>query len=376
MLNGGMGARGLLITQETLFGENRRGKDFMRSKNKSGVFSRCALLLIGVVVFGAGVGYSHPKKEPKGRCFGVRISKGNFGFIDESGEVIRSGFDAVTMFRNGRAWCRKGNQYSLIDTQCNVVSNYPVSKIDSSAELFSEGVSWLKINKNTNYLVSVSGTIISTNQAERIREYKEGFAPFYKEGKWGAYDALGNVVIKNTFPLMYSFSQGLAVVKSPKTGQYGYINYNGKYIIPPIYDQAFSFHDGVAVVEKKNEFLCLDTCGNIIYKTSTLRLNPFMGGVASAQIKGEKKWGLIDLSGKWLVKPTYYIASVCAKNMVLVYRDENSDVEFVNNDGQTLFKIKGKASIKVLPSGFVFLKRMDGSEEILNRKGALVWKGI
>jgi len=372
-----MGARGLLITQETLFGENRRGKDFMRSKNKSGVFSRCALLLIGVVVFGARAGYSHPKKEPKGRCFGVRISENDFGFVDESGQVIISGRNYVSPFFNGRAWYRNGNRYYLIDNQCDVVSSYLVSKRKSQAGGFGEGISCLHVGGETNYLVSISGAIISTNSADHVLSFSGGVLSFKKDGKWGCYSPKGKVVIKNTFYFIFTFSNGLALsgVKHDNGDVlWGYINRSGDYVIPPKYTRGCPFSDGLAVVQKDGECFCINPFGKCVLKMSGVEeMEYFSEGVVPVKMKKSSKWGWVDRSGKWIVKPTYYWAGIFKEGLINVTPSKGGLSGYANMDGKMQIKPQF-LFCKPFENGFARVKWRDGSEGIIDHSGNVVWR--
>jgi hypothetical protein len=149
---------------------------------------RCKGLSV-LVCFVVGMAFADSKITPKGRCFGVRISENDFGFVDESGQVIISGRNYVSPFFNGRAWYRNGNRYYLIDNQCDVVSSYLVCKRKSQAGGFGEGISCLHVGGETNYLVSISGAIISTNSADHVLSFSGGVLSFKKDGKWGLCDS-------------------------------------------------------------------------------------------------------------------------------------------------------------------------------------------
>jgi hypothetical protein len=81
------------------------------------------------------------------------------------------------------------------------------------------------------------------------RDFKEGLAPVEKNGVWGYIDMTGKEEIPFNYKYAYSFSEGLAAVKS-LNGKWGYIDKTRKEVIAFQYERADSFSDGWATVEK------------------------------------------------------------------------------------------------------------------------------
>ena len=75
-------------------------------------------------------------------------------------------------------------------------------------------------------------------------------------GKWGAVNKEGEVVIPFEYDKLGSFWEGLAAFS--KAGKYGYIDVNNKEVIKAQYDNASFFNDGVAVVRKGDKTFLID----------------------------------------------------------------------------------------------------------------------
>ncbi len=86
--------------------------------------------------------------------------------------------------------------------------------------------------------------------------------------------------------------------------KYGYIDKEGKIIISCQLDTACEFINDIALVKRKGRFFYIDTNGAKIFdKTFEVATPFFTKGYAAVQVAG--KWGVIDLSGQFVVPPSY-----------------------------------------------------------------------
>lgn len=157
-------------------------------------------------------------------------------------------------------------------------------------------------------LALVAQPALGAHEAEATREAKghtprvpkSQLAPEPEQHKIGFIDQSGKFLPMDIGGAM-EFSEGLAAASKqldpvpsddPLKGmKYGYVDKGGKWVIEPQFDEARSFHEGVALVNLGG--------ANERIKESKEQAWEFKGG----------KWGLIDKSGKWIVKPKFDDAS-------------------------------------------------------------------
>jgi WG repeat protein len=155
-------------------------------------------------------------------------------------------------------------------------------------------------------------------------------------GKWGYQDQGGALVIPAQFDKATEFSEGLAAVALHK--KIGYIDTNGKMVIAPHFVHGEPFHEGLALVyttwglnilgrtEGWDLFRragYLDHTGKtVIGPRLAENANSFSEGVAAFQpgvaSPGRAKWGYLDKTGKWAIKPTFEIASDFSEGLAAV----------------------------------------------------------
>ena len=150
--------------------------------------------------------------------------------------------------------------------------------------------------------------------------------PYRKGDKWGFSNEFKKIKIPCTYASATPFFEGLARVSNEEE-KYGFINKRGKVVIPLEYDWAHSVNNGWIYVEKN-----LDDWGNVggfIDKTGKvvvplqLKTPPvplpefhryeFQDGLMAVpwidQPKGTAKYGYIDRSSKFIIKPQFQYAT-------------------------------------------------------------------
>jgi hypothetical protein len=186
---------------------------------------------------------------------------GRGGFIDPfTGRVaISLRFDLVDGFSCGRAAVRENLKWGFIDKS----GAFAVRPQYSQVSGFSEGLA-----------------------AVAVATGSEPGAP----SKWAYIDTDGKTVIRPQFGSAGNFSEGLAsasrYVDGATIGKEGYIDRSGIMVIEPKFDYACEFHEGLARV--------------CIRPKNAPRED---GEDKEAQPGG--KWGFIDKTGQFVVKPRF-----------------------------------------------------------------------
>lgn len=164
--------------------------------------------------------------------------------------------------------------------------------------------------------------------------FSEGRVAFRRGGYWGYMDINGKEVIPPRFAKAADFHNGLAKVRD---GIYtGYIDKYGKFVIPARYSNGEDFDasglsilrlgkDQVYIVNAKGERLS-DGAADYIYHQSE--------GTFTAKLK--EKYGLLDKTGKWIIKPEYDALTDCREGLVAFAK--NGKWGFLNKQGKVVLK--------------------------------------
>lgn len=264
-------------------------------------------------------------------------SKGDkIGFVDKNGIwKIDPQYDEVDVFREGVCWVKTENKWGLIDRD----GNYLISPQYQGAREFNDGLANVKIGSKWG-IVDKKGNLIIGPLFDYIDSFKNGAAYVKDNGKYGFVFLNDPHLIPPVYEDVRGFYEGLAAVKTE--GKWGYIDTNGNMIIEPQYDYAGKFRNGKAFVgigasggaiDKNGEVIekfeerdydekwsyedepwydrgkrtlhgFIDKKGDFIIKpkfrdASTFDKNGF------AVVKIDRKWGIIDLTGAYVVEPKY-----------------------------------------------------------------------
>src|SRR5262249_25431005 len=151
-----------------------------------------------------------------------------------------------------------------------------------------------------------TGTFVIRPQFDFADVFSEGLARVELQRKWGYVDVSGRVVIPLKFVHAEPFTEGLALVYTTWGANIfgtegwdffrraGYINHDGKFVIGPRNTlNARSFSEGVA---------------------------PFQPGISTAQ---NPKWGYLDKSGKWAIKPQFDVAAGFSEGLAAAAQSEH-----------------------------------------------------
>lgn len=185
--------------------------------------------------------------------------------------------------------------------------------------------------------------------------FSEGLAPVCvnvigkgeeNESLWGFIDKTGKVVIEPKFIDASSFHEVLAAVAiTDKDGKnnklWGYINKGGRFVIKPQYSVATNFENDVAIVllgEAYETERLIDITGKTIFEGDSSRIDGFSEGLAFVQAKDRNgvndPWGIIDRTGKFVVKPMFYNVGRFHNGLAPVCTSPDSDYGFIDKKGK------------------------------------------
>lgn len=141
-----------------------------------------------------------------------------------------------------------------------------------------------------------------------VCHYREGLVCFINDkGNWGYLDGGGKIVIPGDFLYTGGFSEGLASVTTAKGS--GFIDKSGKLVIKPIFEDTGDFSEDLAKVRKNGLWGYIDKTGKIVIEPKFSQARGFFEGLAYVELRKadespfEGTWGYIDRSGKLIIGP-------------------------------------------------------------------------
>ena len=144
---------------------------------------------------------------------------------------------------------------------------------------FSDGLAWVSRDENGSWIaVDKADKVTIATGFDDVRPFRRGMAAVRRDGRWGAVDGAGRVVV----PLRYdSFATAMS---------------DGRYI------DGFS-DEGLAVVELGGRKGVVDRTGQVIVEPvhPALVIHP----VAFLITDGAHRWGALDRHGRVVIRPSH-----------------------------------------------------------------------
>jgi hypothetical protein len=284
---------------------------------------------------------------PTPHLYSVTLN-GKYGFIDESGNLKFTHPDDVYTigpFSDGLSVVAKRvpntyGRWGYVDPTGKLV----IEAKFNVARNFSEGLAAVIVSEREGAegkigYIDRTGRFVIQPQFEQggvVSDFafSEGLAGVVsKNGRWGFIDKTGKFVIEPQFHSALPFSEGRALVgvaESPYSLQqkYGFIDKQGRWIVTPQYVLAGKFSEGLAPVLIGDKVGFIDLQGQIVIKpqftlggacpdTGSLGASVYSEGLAAVHVD-DWKWGFIDRSGKWVIKPAYGCAHPFSEGLAVI----------------------------------------------------------
>lgn len=167
-------------------------------------------------------------------------------------------------------------------------------------------------NRKT-FVIDRTGHVVFESKWRYIKPYHEGLAAIKVKDQWGFVDRDGNVVIEPHYSSVTRFSQGLAGaelgrsvialghgVTMDRPGSRGFIDRTGKVIVPLVYLDVQPFSEDRATV-----------CLGFVMKPNPL--------ADDLELPTDRKYGLMDQSGKLVLDGTYSGISPFSEGLAAVW---------------------------------------------------------
>lgn len=248
-----------------------------------------------------------------------------------------------------------------------------------------------------------------------MSECNYGRVRIKNQGKWGLMKPDGTVVLQPTYEDMGPLGDGFVSVRYQEEGLNGFINLEGKEVIPPSYEWTMPFvrnraivytkntgwkytrspgkRDSVGVINSRGEFLIpphfvrieypflskgmfivtneknkkavYDLNGKLLQDFNIEYFGSWENGRAEVVISGWKR-GVMDSSGRWLVRPEYNAVDMKRRNYF--WAAQNGVFDIFDSTGRKLLTTDS-ASRVVLGKDYLLALRQKISVTVFDYKG-------
>jgi len=274
--------------------------------------------------------------------FGKPESVFKYGYFDKTGtEIIPAVYDGAKEFSEDLAPVKSGELWGYVDRNGNMV----IKPQFYDANIFSEGKAAVKtdsgyMGKNWCY-IDKKGNIVIASKFYSAGRFSKGVArvttDFTKKSGFsnhqhGYINKEGTVILsdpgRTTYREDFHFYSEGRFPAAGDSGQFGFMDESGNMVIKDQFETVHSFSDGVAAVAIK------------ITSPDMLKGLPILDKFSGD--KEKQLWGYIDINGNWIVKPTLTYAEdfkegiALANTMRLSKFAPNGHI-FFNSKGQNVF---------------------------------------
>jgi hypothetical protein len=184
---------------------------------------------------------------------------------------------------------KSGGLYGIKDLSGNILKKPFMTDFFG----YSEGLAAVKVGGKWGFMDENFNIVIPPTYTEKlVYAFNNGIARFKKNGKVGAINKTGGVVIEAKYDDLYEYENGL--LPFMQNGKWGYMKLNEEVVITPQYLSAIPFEFGLAIVKdtnlkshlinSNNERLISDMDGIIIFTEKLIGIDT-KGG-----------WGLLELN--------------------------------------------------------------------------------
>lgn len=216
----------------------------------------------------------------------------------------------------------------------------------------TEGARAVTVNQRL-LLMREDGKILTKKEYCRADEFSDGLILFEVCGKddHSTFEYLtpkGKVALTVNAEYARRFSEGLAPIQNAKTHLWGYIDKMGKTVIEPKFEIAGPFSDGLALVQVKigEGWTFIDKNGATVLMPPQFEnymvtdVHDFKSGAAvivfGYTIYDFRLFGLIDRSGKWLVKPTAELLEDLVDGVIPFWSTSTHKMRFMDRNGRVV----------------------------------------
>lgn len=250
--------------------------------------------------------------------FAVIKQNGKQGVIDKTGKLVVP-CDYSSLWFYAKENLLKASKvsdgktlYGLISLQNKVIIPLEYTSINLEK-------SWVTVGQKGKYgLKDLAGKdVLPIEYSSLVHYADENIIKAEKDGKYGFIDLKGNWLFEKTKSVYALFDCTNGLIKCKVNGKYGFLDKKGNEVITTRYDNADGFNEfGIARVSNTNAdtkyktlYGYINKKGEEVIPLKYEMLTSFTNGLANAKDPDTNRFGFLDKTGKWVLKPIYIYAS-------------------------------------------------------------------
>lgn len=192
------------------------------------------------------------------------------------------------------------------------------------------------------------GDLVIPYKYRLAKEFSEGLAAVYENGKYGFIDENDKLIIPYKYTIvLFNFSEGVTAVKL--NNKWGYIDKSDKPITPFEYDFSYGFDEGMAAVQQQGKWGFINKKGKLVIPCKYTSVYSFREGLVA--VKLNNKWGYINKIGDQIIPFEYDEANSFYQGLAVVQPIQNKGYGYINQKG-----------IMVIPTQFTSAYAFDENE--------------
>lgn len=239
-------------------------------------------------------------------------------FIDKNKKIkFNKVYEDAFQFRNGVAVVKESGKYCFINRQGQQISDYYDEINEASDEIYV-------VKKNQLFAAyNIFGRQLFEHQFEQLGDFKNGYAYFSNNGKYGVVSAQGNKIIEDFDWVSDINEDNLFIVR--KNNKFGLTSQHGNIVLQLNYDQVIKVSKGIYLIVNNSKYgfyNALNSCfyTGIIYDFLKEKpANYYTNGNVLKLIKANQQ-AIMDLNGKISIDFGNYDEIFFAENNLLKVR--------------------------------------------------------
>ena len=327
------------------------------------------------------LGYNRVEYKGDG-LFGFE-SKDKFGYMDKTGKIIiqpdysySHNASSIPNFMNGYAVIKQNGMTGLINKKGEVVIPFIYETLRILSSINNYFIATKKEGGKTTY-----GLITAQNKTAVPFEYEElvidsNLVGVKKNGLWGLVDLSGKQILNTEYNSLTPNSK-YRVLKAEKGAQYGYIDLTGKWLFEKSKNvfTLYSCKLGMIQYKVNNKYGYLDLKGNEViiskYESTTDFENTGLAKVSQYKSGATYNtvYGFIDRNGKEIIPVKYELMGVFSNGLVWAKDPETNRYGFMDKTGSWVLKPVYLSANGFDESGGAWVKFTDDKHHYINKAG-------
>lgn len=245
------------------------------------------------------------------------------GVVDRNHKLILAPtYEDLGDASEGLIYVLKGDKYGYVD----------LNGVEMIPPIFDEAFNF----ENNRAIVGLDGSLGIINRSgefavhaayDDLRKISAELYVCSKDGKKGIVNPEGHVVIIPSYDQIGTFSEGLALATKSDTLLYlnelGEVVLDHGYKVFPNYLMKGEFNRGAAIVYKDGKYGRVNPKGDVLTEANYENLGLGDGGVP---FRKEGFWGMLSMSNKEVIKPTYQSLDVFDNKVVIARMNDSIGV--------------------------------------------------